>query len=66
MEASERVLTGETWLICAEKQKRLDISFPVADFKRMCMEWAQFNGNMNGLCTIHTRRYDIAKWFHWV
>lgn len=48
-------------LTCAEKKKRLDISFPVADFKRLCTDWAQYDVNMNGLCTIHTRRYDTAR-----
>ncbi|QDS77569.1 hypothetical protein FKW77_001384 [Venturia effusa] len=42
-----------------EKKKRLDISFPVADFKRLCTDWAQYDANMNGLCTIHTRSHDL-------
>ncbi|RDI83112.1 hypothetical protein Vi05172_g6815 [Venturia inaequalis] len=42
-----------------EKKKRLDISFPVADFKRLCTDWAQYDMSMNGLCTIHTRSHDL-------
>lgn len=54
---------GKHLLTYAEKKKRLDISFPVADFKRLCTDWAQYDMNMNGLCTIHTRRYHTAQRF---
>jgi poly(A) polymerase len=37
--------------------KKLDITNPVADFKRQCQEWPQFEPSVNSLRTVHTRKY---------
>ncbi|KAJ9667226.1 polynucleotide adenylyltransferase [Coniosporium apollinis] len=39
--------------------KSLDISYPVAEFKRQCTDWDQYNPNLNSIRIIHTRNYDL-------
>ncbi|KAK4969282.1 polynucleotide adenylyltransferase [Elasticomyces elasticus] len=39
--------------------KTLDISFPVGQFKSWCIEWPQYNEEVNSVRIIHTRNYDL-------
>lgn len=39
------------------EQKKLDISFPVSEFKHICVEWDDFRGDLMTVCTVHTRKY---------
>ncbi|KAF2143387.1 uncharacterized protein K452DRAFT_317539 [Aplosporella prunicola CBS 121167] len=39
--------------------KSLDISYPVADFKRQCHDWTQFNPDLHSVRIVHTRSYDL-------
>jgi len=41
----------------AKEAKSLDISWPVAEFKRQCTEWAQYNENLNSIRCVHLRKY---------
>lgn len=43
------------WLIFADA-KALDISWPVAEFKRQCTEWQQYNEELNSIRTVHVKR----------
>jgi poly(A) polymerase len=36
--------------------RKLDITNPVAEFKRQCTEWPQYNADLNSLRTVHTRK----------
>lgn len=44
------------WLIFADA-KSLDISWPVAEFKRQCTEWQQYNEELNSIRIVHVKRY---------
>jgi poly(A) polymerase len=37
-------------------ERKLDITNPVAEFKRQCTEWQQYNPELNSLRTVHTRK----------
>jgi poly(A) polymerase len=37
-------------------ERKLDITNPVAEFKRQCTEWQQYNHELNSLRTVHTRK----------
>lgn len=37
--------------------KQLDITYPVADFKRQCQDWQQYNSELNSIRIVHTRKY---------
>jgi len=39
--------------------KKLDITNPVAEFKRQCVESGVFVSDLNSLRTTHTRSYDL-------
>jgi poly(A) polymerase len=43
----------------AEQSKKLDITHPVAEFRRQCTEWAFFDPVISSLRTVHTRNYDL-------
>lgn len=40
----------------AKDAKSLDISWPVAEFKRQCTEWPQYNEDLNSIRCIHIRK----------
>jgi poly(A) polymerase len=42
-----------------QQSKKLDITNPVADFRRQCQEWPFFDQNVSSLRTVHTRNYDL-------
>ncbi|OCL02803.1 poly(A) polymerase Pap [Glonium stellatum] len=42
-----------------EGAKQLDISFPVAEFKRVVTEWKDYDPDMNSIRVVHTRNYDL-------
>ncbi|KAF2092708.1 poly(A) polymerase Pap [Rhizodiscina lignyota] len=42
-----------------EGHKSLDISWPVTDFKRQCLEWPQYNQELNSVRTVHVRNYGL-------
>lgn len=44
------------WLIFVDA-KSLDISFPVAEFKRQCTEWPQYNEELNSIRIVHVKRW---------
>ena len=50
------VNTVAKWLIFADA-KSLDISWPVAEFKRQCVEWPQYNEDLNSIRIVHVKRY---------
>lgn len=54
------IKTIAEWLIFADA-KSLDISFPVAEFKRQCTEWAQYNENLNSIRIVHVKRYVLYR-----
>jgi poly(A) polymerase len=37
-------------------ERKLDITNPVAEFKRQCTEWQQYNPELNSLRTVHSRK----------
>ncbi|KAF2665291.1 Poly(A) polymerase [Microthyrium microscopicum] len=39
--------------------KKLDISMPVADFRRECAMWRQFDEKLNSLRIVHARNYAL-------
>ncbi|PNS17268.1 hypothetical protein CAC42_6951 [Sphaceloma murrayae] len=39
--------------------KSLDISWPVAEFKRQCTEWPQYDEKLNSIRCVHIRNYDL-------
>lgn len=41
--------------------KSLDISWPVAEFKRQCTEWPQYNEDLNSIRIIHVKSYDLPE-----
>ena len=41
----------------AKDAKSLDISWPVAEFKRQCTDWPQYNENLNSIRCVHIRRW---------
>lgn len=51
------------WLIFADA-KSLDISWPVAEFKRQCTEWPQYNEELNSIRIIHVKRYVTPTCLH--
>jgi len=51
-----QLVTIAKWLIFADA-KSLDISWPVADFKRQCTEWQQYNEELNSIRIVHVKRY---------
>lgn len=36
--------------------KKLDISYPVAEFKTICLDWEELEREMMSVCTVHTRK----------
>jgi poly(A) polymerase len=36
--------------------KKLDISYPVAEFKTICLDWEELEADMMSVCTVHTRK----------
>lgn len=36
--------------------KKLDISWPVAEFKTICLDWEELVRDMMAVCTVHTRK----------
>lgn len=42
-----------------KEAKELDISWPVADFKRQCTEWAQYDEKLNSIRCVHIRKLVI-------
>ncbi|PSK57285.1 hypothetical protein B9Z65_427 [Elsinoe australis] len=42
-----------------KEARELDISWPVADFKRQCTEWAQYDEKLNSIRCVHIRNYDL-------
>lgn len=43
------------WLISVDA-KSLDISYPVAEFKRQCTEWPQYNEELNSIRIVHVKK----------
>jgi poly(A) polymerase len=41
-------------------ERKLDITNPVAEFKRQCTEWQQYNHELNSLRTVHTRKSVLS------
>ncbi|KAF2150849.1 Poly(A) polymerase PAPalpha [Myriangium duriaei CBS 260.36] len=41
--------------------KTLDISWPVAEFKRQCTDWPRFDENLNSIRCVHVRNYDLPE-----
>ncbi|KIV99740.1 hypothetical protein, variant 3 [Verruconis gallopava] len=39
--------------------KKLDISWPVAEFKTICLDWEELVKETMSVCTVHTRNYDL-------
>ena len=37
--------------------KSLDISWPVAEFKRQCTDWPRYDENLNSIRCVHVRKY---------
>lgn len=43
---------ADTW----KGAKSLDITWPIAEFRRLCTEWPQYNEDLNSIRVVHTRR----------
>ncbi|KAL1303481.1 hypothetical protein AAFC00_006862 [Neodothiora populina] len=41
--------------------KSLDISWPVAEFKRQCTDWPQYNEELNSIRIVHVKSYDLPE-----
>ena len=49
----------------AKDAKSLDLSWPVAEFKRQCTEWPQYNENLNSVRIVNIRKYKGIVWTLW-
>jgi len=45
----------------SKEAKSLDISWPVAEFKRQCTEWAQYNEHLNSIRCVHIRKWVTRR-----
>ncbi|KAF2218396.1 Poly(A) polymerase PAPalpha [Elsinoe ampelina] len=45
----------------AKDAKSLDISWPVAEFKRQCTDWLQYDEKLNSIRCVHVRNYDLPR-----
>lgn len=61
-EEGKKVIHSTTWYIgieLMEGSKSLDISYPVAEFKRQILEWPDYVPELHTMRTIHIRNYDL-------
>jgi poly(A) polymerase len=42
--------------LASNGNKKLDISYPVAEFKTICLDWEELIPDMMSVCTVHTRK----------
>ncbi|KAJ9625728.1 polynucleotide adenylyltransferase [Taxawa tesnikishii (nom. ined.)] len=43
----------------AKGAKSLDITWPIAEFRRLCTEWPQYNEDLNSIRVVHTRSWQL-------
>ena len=42
--------------LASNGNRKLDISYPVAEFKTICLDWEELIRDMMSVCTVHTRK----------